>query len=389
MTKVRLGNEVFLSDGLDLVRGLKVGLITNHSGVDSRFVSTVELLHRQPEVKLSALFGPEHGIRGEAQAGEKITSYVDEGTGLPVYSLYGDTKKPTDTMLAGLDVLIYDIQDVGVRYYTFISTMCYAMEKAAELGLKFIVLDRPNLLRGDRLDGNVLDPRFSSFIGLYPLPIRYGMTIGELAHFVNGEFGIGADLTVVKMEGWRREYWFDQTGLPWVPSSLGIPNLETAVIYTGMCFIEGTNFSEGRGTTLPFHLFGAPWVKGMELAQTLNNLELPGVYFRQAYFKPTTSKHQGDLCQGVQIHLLDRELFKGALIGLEVLRVLKELYPEEFQWFTFTKDGVTKHFIDLLWGTDAVRKRLDAGENLTDFPSQWDQQLADFTVARNKYLLYE
>lgn len=389
MAKVRLGNEVFLSERLDLVRGLKVGLITNHSGVDSQFMSTVELLHRQPAVQLMALFGPEHGIRGEAQAGEKVTSYVDEETGLPVHSLYADTKKPTDAMLAGLDALIYDIQDVGVRYYTFISTMCYAMEKAAELGLKFIVLDRPNLLRGDRLDGNVLDPQFSSFIGLYPLPIRYGMTIGELARFVNGEFGIGADLSVVQMDGWRREYWFDQTGLPWVPSSLGIPTLETAVIYTGLCFIEGTNFSEGRGTTMPFHLFGAPWVKGTELARELNGLGLAGVHFRPVYFKPTTSKHQGALCQGVQVHLLDRDLFKGSVIGLEVLRVLQELYPEEFEWFTFTKDGVTKHFIDLLWGTDVVRKRLDARESLAGFAAEWEQQLVDFMAARNKYLLYE
>lgn len=389
MAKVRLGNEVFLSERLDLVRGLKVGLITNHSGVDSQFMSTVELLHRQPAVQLMALFGPEHGIRGEAQAGEKVTSYVDEETGLPVHSLYADTKKPTDAMLAGLDALVYDIQDVGVRYYTFISTMCYAMEKAAELGLKFIVLDRPNLLRGDRLDGNVLDPQFSSFIGLYPLPIRYGMTIGELARFVNGEFGIGADLSVVQMDGWRREYWFDQTGLPWVPSSLGIPTLETAVIYTGLCFIEGTNFSEGRGTTMPFHLFGAPWVKGTELARELNGLGLAGVHFRPVYFKPTTSKHQGALCQGVQVHLLDRDLFKGSVIGLEVLRVLQELYPEEFEWFTFTKDGVTKHFIDLLWGTDVVRKRLDARESLAGFAAEWEQQLVDFMAARNKYLLYE
>ena len=401
MAKVRLGNEIFLSKMVDLVKGLRVGLITNHSGLNSELVSTVELFHRHPDVQLRALFGPEHGIRGEAQAGEKVTSYVDAETGLPVHSLYGETKKPTNEMLTGLDALIFDIQDVGVRYYTFISTMCYAMEKAAELGLKFIVLDRPNIIRGDILDGNVLDPNFSSFIGLYPLPIRYGLTIGELALFVNKEYKIGADLTVVKMEGWRRANWFDETGLPWVPSSLGIPTLETAVLYTGLCFIEGTNLSEGRGTTMPFHLFGAPWVNGSELARELNELKLAGLHFRPVYFKPTTSKHQGELCQGVQAHLLDREVFMGSLVGLEVLRVLKKLYPEDFQWFTFTKDGVTRHFIDLLWGTDEVRKQLDAGDCLNDtsdeftsgfaerFVDEWEFQLADFAALSEKYWLYE
>jgi uncharacterized protein YbbC (DUF1343 family) len=357
--------------------------------VNSQLTSTVEIFQQHPEINLVTLFGPEHGIRGEAQAGEKVTSYIDPETGLTVHSLYGETKKPTDAMLEGLDTLVYDIQDVGVRYYTYISTMCYAMEKAAEKGLKFIVLDRPNLVRGDVVDGNLLNPAFSSFIGLYPIPIRYGMTLGELALLVNQEFGIGADLTVVPMEGWRRSDWFEDTGLPWLAPSMGIPTPETAVLYTGMCFVEGTNFSEGRGTTQPFQLFGAPWVHGRQLADALNTLQLPGVYFRPTYFKPTTSKHQGELCGGAQVHLLNRNAFQGSQVGLAVLQTLKRLYPEEFGWFTFTKDGVTKHFIDLLWGTDAVRHRIDAGEGCEDLLAQWEKERADFAQTRQQYLLYK
>lgn len=384
-----LGNEVLTRSMLDLIRGQRVGLITNYTGVNSRFTSTIEVFHQHPEINLVALFGPEHGIRGEAQAGEKVTSYTDPETGLAVHSLYGETKKPTDAMMEGIDTLVYDIQDVGVRYYTYISTMCYAMEKAAEKGLKFIVLDRPNLVRGDVVDGNLLNPEFSSFIGLYPIPIRYGMTLGELALMVNREFGIGADLTVVPMEGWQRSYWFEDTGLPWLAPSMGIPTPETAVLYTGMCFVEGTNFSEGRGTTQPFQLFGAPWVNGRQLADALNACELPGVHFRPTYFKPTTSKHQGVLCSGVQVHLLNRDAFQGSMVGLAVLQTLKRLYPAEFEWFTFTKDGVTKYFIDLLWGTDAVRHRIDAGEGCEDLLAQWKKERADFERIRQQYLLYK
>lgn len=389
MGKVRLGNEVLVNKMLHLVTGRKVGLITNYTGVNSEFISTIEVLHRHPEVQLTALYGPEHGIRGEAQAGEKIISYSDPETGLPVHSLYGETKKPTAEMLAGIDTLIYDIQDVGVRYYTYISTLSYTMEKAAELGLQYIVLDRPNLIRGDLVEGNILDPAFASFIGLHPIPTRYGLTIGELALLINEEFGIGANLTVVPMEGWKRFLWYNETGLPWLAPSMGIPTLETAVLYTGTVYIEGTNLSEGRGTTQPFHLLGAPWVNGHELAERLNSSGLPGVYFRPTYFKPTTSKHQGQVCAGVQVHLLDRCKFQGPLTGLKILQVLKELYPAEFEWFTFTKEGVTRHFIDLLWGTDRVRRRLDVGESLDVLLSEWEQQLGVFEVIRQKYLLYE
>lgn len=385
---VRLGNEVLVHSMLDLIRGKKVGLVTNYTGVNSEFVSTVEVFHRHPEVRLTALFGPEHGIRGEAQAGERVTSYLDPETGVTVHSLYGETKKPTDAMLRGLDMLVYDIQDVGVRYYTYISTLCYVMEKAAEKGLPVLVLDRPDPVRGDIVDGNLLNPAFSSFIGLYPIPIRYGMTLGELAMLVNREFGIGAELTVVPMEGWRRSDWFEDTGLPWIAPSMGIPTPETAVLYTGMCFIEGTNFSEGRGTTQPFQLVGAPWVNGRELADALNDLELPGVFFRPTYFKPTVSKHQGELCAGAQIHLLDRGAFQGSRVGLAVLQTLRRLYPDEFAWFTFTKEGVTRHFIDLLWGTDAVRHRIDTGEGCEDLLARWEQERADFERIRQQYLLY-
>ncbi|MCK4258791.1 MAG: DUF1343 domain-containing protein [Halanaerobiales bacterium] len=387
MAKVKLGIEALLSEKLDLIKGRKVGLITNYTGMNSEFVSTVELLYKHPEVDLRALFGPEHGIRGEAQAGEKVTSYTDSETGLPVYSLYGKTKKPTDEMLEGLDTLIFDIQDVGVRFYTFINTMSYAMEKAKELGLKFIVLDRPNPIRGDIVDGNILDLDFRSFVGIYPILTRHGMTIGELALLFNDAFKIGADLSVVSMDGWKRSMWYDETKFAWIAPSLGLPTLDSTVLYTGLCFLEGTNVSEGRGTTLPFQVIGAPWVKGKELADELNSLGLAGIYFRPTYFKPLTSKHQGQLCQGVQIHLLNKNQFIGSCVGLNILAILKRLYSDDFQWYTFGEEK--RYFIDLLWGTDQVRKELDEGLDVESIQSDWKEEINQFQVMCQKYLLYE
>lgn len=271
------GVEVLLDEELDQLEGKNVGLITNPTGVDQELNSIVDTLHNHPDVNLVSLYGPEHGVRGSEQAGDYVEFYIDERTGLPVYSLYGETRKPTPEMLEGVDVLLFDIQDVGTRFYTYIYTMAYAMEAAAENDIEFMVLDRPNPIGGVSVEGPVLDPDYSSFVGLYPIPLRHGMTVGELALLFNDEFDIGADLSVVEMNGWERSDYYDDTPLEWVLPSPNMPTLDTAAVYPGAALIEGTNVSEGRGTTKPFELIGAPFIDGVDLAEQLNNAGLPGV----------------------------------------------------------------------------------------------------------------
>ncbi|MCX7975154.1 MAG: DUF1343 domain-containing protein, partial [Candidatus Aminicenantes bacterium] len=333
---VKPGIEVFLEKHLDLIRGKKVGLITNPTGVDSQLISSIERLSLRPEAKLVALYGPEHGVRGNAQAGEYVPFYVEKKYKLPVFSLYGQSFKPPQDMLLHLDefmrnfdtteagkipeesmvkeieVMLFDLQDVGTRVYTYIATMAYAMEACAEAGLPFIVLDRPNPINGQAMEGPILKyPEFSSFIGLYPIPLRHGMTVGELALLINDKYlKKKAKLFVIPMEGWKRKMWFDETGLPWVIPSPNMPTLDTATVYPGQVLFEGTNVSEGRGTTKPFELCGAPWIDGYELAKKMNSLNLPGVRFREAWFTPTFSKYRGELCGGVQIHVFNRDLFQ-------------------------------------------------------------------------------
>ncbi|MCJ7487462.1 MAG: DUF1343 domain-containing protein, partial [Candidatus Aminicenantes bacterium] len=324
--RVKPGVQVFLEKHLDLVEGKRVGLITNPTGVDGLHRSTIDLFLASPAIKLVALYGPEHGVRGNAQAGEHVPFTIDEKYNLPMFSLYGQSFKPDPGMLKnidaymrsfdtkesgkvpeaamvdGIDVMIFDIQDVGTRVYTYVATMAYAMQAAAESGIDFIVLDRPNPVNGVDMEGPVLEyPEFSSFIGLFPIPERHGMTAGELARLFNDKFlARKARLTVVPMEGWKREMWFDETGLPWVIPSPNMPTLDTAAVYPGLVALEGTNLSEGRGTTKPFELFGAPWIDGNELAKMLNGLSLSGVRFREAWFTPSFSKFQGQLCGGCQ-----------------------------------------------------------------------------------------
>ncbi|MCY9141983.1 DUF1343 domain-containing protein, partial [Peribacillus frigoritolerans] len=301
--KVSPGIEVLLKEEENVLSGKKVGLITNPTGIDSKLTSIVDLLHDDPDINLTALFGPEHGVRGDAQAGASVEYYIDEKTGLPVYSLYGKTKKPTPEMLKDVEVLVFDIQDVGTRYYTYIYTMAYAMEAAKENDIPFIVLDRPNPQGGESVDGPVLEPEFSSFVGLYPIPLKHGMTVGELATLFNKEFKIGADLKVIKMKGWKRDMDYDDTGLPFVLPSPNMPTVSTTYVYPATGLIEGTNVSEGRGTTKPFELIGAPYINSDELAGKLNALRLPGVKFRAASFTPTFSKHAGKLSHGVEIYI--------------------------------------------------------------------------------------
>jgi uncharacterized protein YbbC (DUF1343 family) len=408
---VKPGVEVFLEKHLDLVEGKRVGLITNPTGTNGLLRSTIDLFLANPAVKLVALYGPEHGVRGDAQAGQYVAFYIDRKYGipeynLPVFSLYGQSMKPEPGMLKnidefmrsfdtkekgkvpeaamveGIDVMIFDIQDVGTRVYTYVATMAYAMQAAAENGIEFIVLDRPNPINGVDMEGPVLEfPEFSSFIGLFPIPERHGMTMGELAGLFNDKFlARKARLTVVPMEGWRREMWFDETALPWVIPSPNMPTLDTATVYPGLVAIEGTNLSEGRGTTKPFELFGAPWIDGYELAKTLNGLGLSGVRFREAWFTPSFSKFQGQLCGGCQVHVTDRDAFRPFAAALHIIKTVRDAYPGKFEFHA--------DYFDQVMGTASVRAALEAGTGVPAILENIRPGLEAFADLRKPYLLY-
>jgi uncharacterized protein YbbC (DUF1343 family) len=384
---VLCGIDVLLNQRLDLITGRQVGLISNASGVTRDLSSNVDALRRAPDVHLAALFGPEHGFEAVAADGASVGSTFDARTGLPVYSLYGEVRKPTSEMLAGLDVLIFDIQSVGVRFYTYVTTLLYAMQAAAEHALTFIVCDRPNPIGGEILEGPLLERGFESFIGPGPLPIRHGLTLGELARLYNQSWGVGCDLTVVPCAGWKRAMWFDDTRLPWVPPSPAMPWPETTIVYPGTCLVEGTNLSEGRGTALPFHLLGAPWADDQVLAKALNRLDLPGVRFRPAVFQPTAGKWAGQRCGGVQLHVTDRESFRPVTSGLYVLATVRALYREEFAYLESGESGDRPH-IDLLIGTARIRHALDAGVSVSDLVAAWAGELEGFADTSRVYHLY-
>lgn len=380
-TAFQTGIEVLLHDRPDLIRGKRVGLITNPTGVDRELVSDVDLLAHTPGVHLVALFGPEHGIRGAHQAGASVGSDRDPVTGLPVYSLYGKTRQPTPAMLKGVDVLVFDVQAVGTRFYTYLYTMADSMKAAAAAHIPIIVLDRPDPIGGVAVQGPVLDPKFASFVGEYPIPLRYGMTIGELAALFNGEFHIGADLTVVKMRGWKRSMYYDDTPLQFVMPSPNMPTETTALVYPGMGLVEGTNISEGRGTTRPFELAGAPWIDAEKLARVLNDKRLPGVRFRPVHFTPTFSKYEGKLCNGVQVHVMDRDTFDPVVVGLTVIETIHYLYPNQFAF--------NASDFDRLVGNGWVRQDIEKGMPVSEIQQRWQKGLSQFEKIRQKYLLYK
>lgn len=384
---VRLGLEVFLEEAAEGVAGQRLGLVACPSSVDRELRSSVERLHRYPAIDLVALFGPEHGLRGEAQAGMPVATSKDALTGLPVHSLYGDTRWPTPDMLRGIDIIIIDLQDGGVRFYTFLATALYVMEAAAAAGCQVILLDRPAPITGDRIEGPMLDADFASFVGPYPMPIRYGMTIGEMAQMANTEYGINCDLTVIAMKGWSRDMWFDDTGLPFVPSSPNLPTLDAMTLYPGTCLIEGSNLSEGRGTTKPFEYIGAPWIDALQLADQLNDLDLDGARFRPVYFVPTFGKYQGELCAGAHIYVTDRERFQPVAMILNLLQAVIANYPEDFAWRAPWEAGSTAP-IDLLSGGTAIRESLDARRPVAELIASWQPETEDFLGVRQKYLLY-
>ncbi|MED1121075.1 DUF1343 domain-containing protein [Bacillus atrophaeus] len=379
--KVQTGIDILLSDYKKQLKGKKIGLITNPTGVNSSLKSSVDVLSQDPDIQLTTLYGPEHGVRGDAQAGDEVASYIDEKTGLPVYSLYGKTKKPTPEMLKNVDVLVFDIQDVGTRYYTYIYTMAYAMEAAKENGIPFIVLDRPNPQGGQQVEGPVLEPGYSSFVGLYPIPLKHGMTIGELALLFNKEFKINADLTVVKMKRWKRKMNFEDTGLPFVLPSPNMPTIDSTFVYPATGLIEGTNVSESRGTTKPFEFIGAPYMKSTQLEEKLNSLGLPGVTFRAASYIPTFSKHQGKLCHGVQIYVTDRKKFEAVKTGLSLIKTIHDLYPDDFEFLA------TGSF-DKLIGNGWVRTKIEEGADIQKITDAYQKPLKEFKKLRKKYLIY-
>ena len=385
MPKVKPGLEVLLEEKMDLVRGQRVGVVTNHSAVTSDLVHIVDAL-RGAGVNIGALYGPEHGVRGDVADGKEVLSYTDPHTGIPVYSLYGPTKKPTAEMLKDIDVLIFDIQDIGARFYTYLYTMSYSIQACGENRKKAIVLDRPNPVGGDAVEGNILDTRFSSFVGLHPIPIRHGFTLGEAARFFNSELGYNTDLEVVPCQGWKRAMYYDETGLPWIMPSPNMPSMDAAIMYTGLCYIEGTNISEARGTSKPFEMVGAPFIDAYKLADHMNGLGIPGVKFRPTSFFPNSSKHKDQQCFGVQPHVMDRSKLQTTLLGLSLIKALHDLFPNDFQFRAPGPSG--KSFFDLLLGTDAVRKAILAGASVREIIDSWQPALEEFKENRRPYLLY-
>ena len=384
--------------GLDLIdklwpkdlRGVRAGLVVHPASIGRKLDHAARLLRQSKKLKLTALFGPQHGIFGQTQDNMiEWEGFRDPVTTIPVNSLYGKTRKPTPEMLSNIDVLIIDLQDVGARYYTFISTLELCMHACRESEKIVIVLDRPNPINGWITEGPVLDPAFSSFVGLRPLPVRHGMTIGEIGAYLRDMFHHGLDYRVIPLQGWKRKMWFDETRLPWVLPSPNMPTLDTALVYPGMCLLEGTNISEGRGTTRPFEIFGAPFIHAEALVSVLKTFKLPGVVFRPLSFQPTFQKHTGILCSGAQIHVTDRDRFKPFKTGVAIIKAIHNTYPRDFAWKQppYEYEEINLPF-DILAGSDRLRKDIEAWKNLGELEHRWKEETKAFEKTRRKYLIY-
>ena len=390
--RVRTGLDVWEAEQFRALRGLRVGAIVNPTSVDGRFRHLADLLRAAPGVTLAALFGPEHGVRGEVQYMEAVGEARDPRTGVPVHSLYGSTAeslRPRPEWLAGLDVVLFDIQDVGARYYTYVYTLALAMEACAKAGVRFVVLDRPNPLGGERVEGNLVEPGFRSFVGLYALPNRHGMTLGELARLLNAEERFGCDLAVVPCLGWSRRMRWADTGLPFIPPSPNMPTPDTAQVYPGMCLLEGTNLSEGRGTCRPFEQFGAPYLAAHDIAEALERLALPGLRVRPVHFVPTWDKHRGVGCAGAFLHVVDPAVFPSLRTGLAVVTEARRQGGSAFQWRAEAYEFVTDvQAFDLLCGNGRVRQALEAGAELEEVARLLEGAEAAFLERRAPHLLY-
>ncbi|MFC4409712.1 exo-beta-N-acetylmuramidase NamZ domain-containing protein [Chungangia koreensis] len=382
MPKVRLGIDVFMEDP-SFVAGKRVGLLTNQTGADSKLTSTIRLFHREPGINLCALFAPEHGIKTVAREGEKFSDTVHAETNIPVFSLYGNTKKPTKEMLETVDIVIFDLQDIGARYYTYIYSMLYMMEACAEYQKEMVVLDRPNPIGGTEVEGNLVEQDYTSFVGLYPLPSRHGMTVGELALLFNDQ--IGCQLKVVKMEGWNRNMLLPHTGLPWIPPSPNTTSLDMMLLYPGTCLLEGTNLSEGRGTVQPFEIFGAPFIDGSILQDAVNSLKLPGLHARETSFKPTYSKFKDEVCEGIQLHVTDRMAVKPVEAFVHILRTVFRLYGDRITFLEYEK--LRHPMFDLLAGNEVLRHSL-TGCTDRDYLEDCRKGSVQFLNGRTSYLLY-
>ncbi len=382
---VATGLEVMLQEKLDELRNRKVGIVANQASVTSDLTHISDALSAAG-VSIAALFGPEHGARGEIADGEPVEDCVDTRLGVPVYSLYGKNRAPSTEMLADIDLMIIDLQDVGARFYTFLYTAALAMQSCGKHGVEVWILDRPNPITGTNPEGPILEPEFASFVGMYPIAQKHGLTIGELARLFRKHFGVQCEIEIIRMKHWSRKMWFDETGLPWVLPSPNMPTLETAIVYPGMCLLEGTNVSEGRGTTKPFEMFGAPWIDPVELKEALKRFDLPGVGFREAYFIPTTSKFQGVRCAGLQLHVYDRSSFRPVLTGIAVVAAIRKLYPDEF---TFRAPSATgKSHFDLLCGTSSVREAIEQGVSPWEIANHWEAKVSEYAQLCREVRLY-
>jgi uncharacterized protein YbbC (DUF1343 family) len=374
--ETKTGIDVLEEEHFSPLQGKRVGLITNQTGVDAEGRRTIDVLAHASGVTLVAIFSPEHGIEGRADSA--VGNSIDSATGLPIYSLYGDTRRPTDAMLRGLDALVFDIQDAGVRFYTFTTTMAYCMEAAAKNHIEFLVLDRPDILGGEVIEGPMLDADRTSFVGYFPEPVRYAMTLGELARMFNVENKIGADLHVVEMKGWRRSETFDLTGLKWIPPSPNLRSVDADFLYPGIEILQAGDVSVGRGTDAPFQIIGAPWINAKALEAALKRWKMAGVRFRAAAFTPTSGLHHGELCQGVTIEIVDRDKIRSMKMCLEIAETLRRMYPKEFQ---------IEKIIELL-GSQTTLEQLEKEAPIESILKSWEPQLDRFWAMRAKYLIY-
>lgn len=385
---VRLGSDVLLAS--NRLHGARVGIVCNHASVDGQFRHVVDRLSAADGVRLTAIFGPQHGFRSDVQDNMVETPHGEDATrSVPVYSLYSETREPTPEMLRNVDVLVIDLQDIGARIYTYIYTMANCLRAAARHRIPVVVCDRPNPIGGVQVEGALLAPGFESFVGQYPIPMRHGMTIGELAALFNEEFGIGAQVEIARMERWERGRYGDQVGLPWVIPSPNMPTIDTAVVYPGTVLFEGTLLSEGRGTTRPFELVGMPGVDAERFAAAINRLALPGVFFRPAMFEPTFQKHAQRTCGGCQIHVLDREAFRPVLTGVALIQLFRHAYPSGFAWrqppYEYEREKLP---IDILAGSDTLRQQIEADVSPLQIAASWSDDERAFGKIRKKFLLY-
>ena len=393
MKRVVLGLEKLLANPSEYLCGSTLGLVANQTSLTCDGQFSIGQFHSNKSFKLKALLAPEHGIYGVNQDMALVADETDPLSGLSVQSLYGpdaSSLTPSPTLLNGIDNLVFDIQDVGSRYYTFIYTLANCMKTCAKSNTRMIVCDRPNPINGVAVEGNLVEKKFQSFVGQYPIPNRHGMTVGELAVLFNEYFGIKCDLKVIPMEGWERSMWYDQTGLPWVSPSPNMPTLSTATVYPGMCLIEGTLLSEGRGTTLPFEQVGAPYINAETLAKTLNKENLPGLFFRPQYFKPQFQKWSGTVCGGVQIHVTERNKMKPLATSITVLFSIKKLYPDDFSWRTEAYEFVNDRLaIDLLYGNQTLREAIETDTlSISNLKSAWEEDIKIFSPQREACLIY-